>query len=44
LDQLVAGVKARVAVTHTYPLGDAAQALHDLNEEHTLGKLVISAG
>jgi NADPH:quinone reductase-like Zn-dependent oxidoreductase len=32
----------RVAVTRTYPLDDAAQALRDLQERHTLGKLVIT--
>jgi NADPH:quinone reductase-like Zn-dependent oxidoreductase len=38
---LVAEGKVRVAVTRTYRLDDAAQALRDLTDEHTLGKLVI---
>jgi len=42
-DLVVAG-KVRVAVTHTYGLDDAAQALSDLHEHHTLGKLVITVG
>jgi len=44
LAELVAGGKVRVAVTRTYPFHDAAQALTDLIEQHTLGKLVITAG
>jgi NADPH:quinone reductase-like Zn-dependent oxidoreductase len=41
---LVASGQVRVAVTRTYPLDDAAQALRDLQEQHTLGKLVITVG
>jgi NADPH2:quinone reductase len=32
----------RVAIRRTYPLADAAQALTDFTQEHTLGKLVIT--
>ncbi len=32
----------RVAIRRTYPLADAATALHDFTTEHTLGKLVIT--
>jgi NADPH:quinone reductase-like Zn-dependent oxidoreductase len=39
---LVASGQVRVAVTRTYSLDDAAQALRDLQERHTLGKLVIT--
>jgi NADPH:quinone reductase-like Zn-dependent oxidoreductase len=39
---LVASGQVRVAVTRTYSLDDAAQALRDLHEQHTLGKLVIT--
>ena len=42
LADLVAGGKLRVAITRTYPLAEAAQALRDLQEQHTLGKLVIA--
>jgi hypothetical protein len=31
-----------VAIRRTYPLADAAQALHDFANEHTLGKLAIT--
>jgi NADPH:quinone reductase-like Zn-dependent oxidoreductase len=44
LADLVADGKVRVAATHTYRLEDAAQALRDLNEQHTLGKLLITMG
>ena len=44
LADLVADGKVRVAATHTYELEDAAQALRDLNEQHTLGKLLITMG
>jgi NADPH:quinone reductase-like Zn-dependent oxidoreductase len=40
-DLIVKG-ELRVAIRRTYPLGDAAQALHDFANEHTLGKLVIT--
>jgi NADPH:quinone reductase-like Zn-dependent oxidoreductase len=33
----------RAAIQRTYPLADAAQALTDFANEHTLGKLVITA-
>jgi NADPH:quinone reductase-like Zn-dependent oxidoreductase len=33
--------KLRVAIRRTYALVDAAQALRDFANEHTLGKLVI---
>ncbi len=42
LADLVVRGSVRVAVRHTYPLDQAAQALHDFATEHTLGKLVIS--
>jgi NADPH:quinone reductase-like Zn-dependent oxidoreductase len=42
LAQLVADGEVRVAVSRTYRLDDAAAALRDLGELHTLGKLVIS--
>jgi NADPH:quinone reductase-like Zn-dependent oxidoreductase len=42
LAEPVASGQVRVAVTRTYPLDDAAQALRDLQERHTLGKLVIT--
>jgi len=44
LAELVAGGNVRVAVTRTYRLDDAAQALRDLTEQHTLGKLIITVG
>jgi NADPH:quinone reductase-like Zn-dependent oxidoreductase len=44
LAELVANGKVRAAVKRTYPLGDAAQALRDLIEQHTVGKLVITVG
>jgi len=34
--------KLRVAIRRTYALADAAQALRDFANEHTLGKLVIT--
>jgi len=33
-----------VAITRTYPLDEAAQALKDFANEHTVGKLVITMG
>ncbi len=42
LAELVVGGKVRVAIRRTYPLADAAQALRDFANEHTLGKLVIA--
>src|SRR5438034_1131415 len=39
---LVADGKVRVTVTRTYRLDDATQALRDLTEQHTVGKLVIT--
>src|SRR5438093_234803 len=40
--ELVVKGALRVAIRRTYPLADAAQALHDFATEHTLGKLVIT--
>jgi len=40
-DLVVAG-KLRVPVRRTYPLADAAQAIADFEEQHTVGKLVIT--
>lgn len=34
----------RVAIRQTYPLAEAAQALDDFTNRHTLGKLVITMG
>ena len=42
LADLVVQGKLRVAIRRTYPLADAAQALKDFANEHTLGKLVIT--
>lgn len=39
---LVVKGELRVAIRRTYPLADAAQALQDFANEHTLGKLVIT--
>jgi len=44
LASLVAEGKLRVAITRTYPLHDAVQALSDLQELHTVGKLVLTVG
>jgi len=44
LADLVTTGKIRVAVTARYALEDAAQALRDLTEQHTLGKRVITVG
>jgi NADPH:quinone reductase-like Zn-dependent oxidoreductase len=44
LADLVANGKVRAAVTARYPLEDAAQALRDLSEQHTVGKKVITVG
>ena len=42
LAELVVQRKLRVAIRRTYALADAAQALQDFANEHTLGKLVIT--
>lgn len=42
LADLVVQGKLRVAIRKTYALADAAQALDDFTNEHTLGKLVIA--
>jgi NADPH:quinone reductase-like Zn-dependent oxidoreductase len=42
LAELVVEGELRVAIRRTYPLDDAAQALHDFANEHSLGKLVIT--
>jgi len=42
LADLVVNGKLRVAIRRTYALADAAQALRDFANEHTLGKLVIT--
>jgi NADPH:quinone reductase-like Zn-dependent oxidoreductase len=42
LADLVVNGKLLVAIRRTYPLADAAQALKDFANEHTLGKLVIT--
>ena len=34
----------RVAIRQTYPLAEAAQALDDFTNRHTLGKLVVTMG
>jgi NADPH:quinone reductase-like Zn-dependent oxidoreductase len=39
---LVLKGQLRVAIRRSYPLADAAQALRDFANEHTLGKLVIT--
>jgi NADPH2:quinone reductase len=42
LADLVVHGKLRVAIRRTYALADAARALQDFANEHTLGKLVIT--
>jgi NADPH:quinone reductase-like Zn-dependent oxidoreductase len=42
LASLVGEAKVRVAIRRTYPLAEAAQALADFTNEHTLGKLVVT--
>ena len=42
LADLVVQSKLRVAIRRTYALADAAKALQDFANEHTLGKLVIT--
>ena len=42
LADLVVNGQLRVAIRRTYALADAAQALQDFANEHTLGKLVIT--
>jgi NADPH:quinone reductase-like Zn-dependent oxidoreductase len=42
LADLVVTEKLSVPVRRTYPLADAAQAIRDFAEEHTVGKLVIT--
>jgi NADPH:quinone reductase-like Zn-dependent oxidoreductase len=37
----VARGRLRVPVTRSYPLADAADALHDFTAKHTVGKLVV---
>jgi NADPH:quinone reductase-like Zn-dependent oxidoreductase len=37
----VARGRLRVPVTRSYPLSDAADALHDFAAKHTVGKLVV---
>jgi NADPH:quinone reductase-like Zn-dependent oxidoreductase len=44
LADLVVRGKLQVAIRRTYPLDDAAQALQDFAEHHTVGKLVITMG
>jgi NADPH:quinone reductase-like Zn-dependent oxidoreductase len=41
---LVVEGKVRVAISGTYPLDRAADALRDFTERHTLGKIVITVG
>lgn len=40
---LILDGRIRAAITRTYPLAEAATALRDFREQHTLGKLVITA-
>ena len=42
LAEMVRDGKLRVPIRRIYPLTDAAQALQDFTNEHTLGKLVIT--
>ena len=42
LGDLVVQGKLRVAIRRTYALGEAAKALQDFADEHTLGELVIT--
>jgi NADPH:quinone reductase-like Zn-dependent oxidoreductase len=42
LADLVVGGELRVPVRRTYPLAEAAQAVADFAEQHTVGKLVIT--
>jgi NADPH:quinone reductase-like Zn-dependent oxidoreductase len=42
LADLIVQGKIRVAIRQRYPLADAAQAVQDFANEHTLGKLVIT--
>jgi NADPH:quinone reductase-like Zn-dependent oxidoreductase len=44
LADLVVRGKLQVAIRRTYPLEDAAQALQDFADHHTVGKLVITMG
>jgi NADPH:quinone reductase-like Zn-dependent oxidoreductase len=44
LADLVVQGKLQVAIRRTYPLDDAAQALRDFAEKHTVGKLVLTMG
>jgi len=44
LADLIVQGKLRVAITRTYPLDEAAQAVQDFANEHTVGKLVITMG
>lgn len=42
LANMIADGKLRAVIRRTYPLADAAQALTDFAQQHTLGKLVIT--
>jgi NADPH:quinone reductase-like Zn-dependent oxidoreductase len=42
LASLIEEGKLRAAIQRTYPLADAAQALSDFMNQHTVGKLVIT--
>jgi NADPH:quinone reductase-like Zn-dependent oxidoreductase len=42
LGDVLAKGELRVPVRRTYPLADAAKALEDFTNEHTVGKLVIT--
>jgi NADPH:quinone reductase-like Zn-dependent oxidoreductase len=44
LARMVADGAVRVAIRATYPLADAARALSDFANEHTVGKSVIAVG
>jgi NADPH:quinone reductase-like Zn-dependent oxidoreductase len=44
LGAMVADGRLRAPIRRTYPLEDAAQALHDFTNQHTVGKLVIVTG
>jgi NADPH:quinone reductase-like Zn-dependent oxidoreductase len=44
LADLVVQGKLQVAIRRTYPLDDAAQAVRDFADHHTVGKLVLTMG
>ncbi len=44
LADLVVQGKLQVAIRRTYPMDDAAQALQDFANQHTVGKLVVTMG